>query len=236
MKEFMEVVIFKFHESKLEITGVDSEKVVLLQTILISEEEYNNLQKVCVAAPLLDVYKLLRSCGETDSIIFTIETLPDTDGKSILTGRLVSENRNTWYRFPFTHLPMDLIEFAPGSIEVGTTLVFPTKLIQRSFREIVHSQHLLKIQLDPVKGFTMETFNEEIPGAGGGKTRIYPKDPTSHIYSASFLVRYLQKFMRIVPTPMMNILLPCSPTLPLQVCSTGNQFSIRLVISPYNDE
>ena len=236
MKEFLDMVVFHFHRDQLIITGCDADKVALLQTIIVNETPDQMFHHVYVAAPLLEIYKFLRGCSDKEQILFTVEAL--TELQCILAGRIRTVHRNSWYRFSFVAMPLDVVNFDPTHIDVVASYVLPTKSLLRGVREIVHSHSLVRIRLQD-GGVVLETFDKDKPGAGGGKVRFAQETPSttsSSGYNELFLVRYIQKFIRIVPTLDLQVIFPRDSTQPLQLVATHHQHSIRLVLAPYTEE
>lgn len=235
MKEFLDVVIFHFHKNELKVTGCDADKVGLLQAVFVNENEsFEVSTNLFVATPLLEIYKFLRGSGDTDTVLLTVENLDDK--RKILAGRILTESRNSWYRFAYVDLPFDVVTFDPQSIEVKCSYILPTKIFLKGIREIVHSHVLLRLRMSTRDGFILETFNKNTPGAGGGKVKftISEKDiPEVSEYDQRFLVRYIQKFIRIVPAINIQIVFPVKEDVPIQFIASHHEHSVRLVLSPY---
>ena len=224
LKEFMDHVIIRFQRQYMEISGVDSERVVFIQAT--SQALEVELETLAVGAPLLDIYKFVRSCSETETIQLGVEH------EKILTGTLINDERKTWYRFPYTFVPMDIVTLTFP--ENKTTLSIPTRLIRKALKEIVHSQLFLMLQLEPSKGLTMCTWTKH--GSGGGKT-TFSNTLTSHVYHQVFLSKYIVKFARMVTGSEMVFQFPIKPDQPLVIRSTvAETTTLQMAICPYTEE
>jgi hypothetical protein len=224
LKEFMDHVVIQFQADKMQISGVDTERIIFIQSSCHAMEIETEMYQV--GAPLLDIYKFVRGCSELEIVQLGVED------EQILTATLANDDRKTWYRFPCTFVPLDIVRLQMP--DIGTTISFPTLLIRKTLKEIVHSQLFLIVQLDPLKGMTFSTWTKK--GSGGGKATLSTSKLISHVYYQTFLVKYIQKFIRMASGKHIIFQFPKDMDKPLVLKSDiATSIDIYMAICPYKE-
>ncbi|AGE48407.1 putative DNA polymerase sliding clamp 2 [Paramecium bursaria Chlorella virus AN69C] len=235
LKEILHDVMLSFGPTGIRISALDGAKVSLVHLKLDSEsfEEYKCEHTYELGVNVLNMFKLLRSAGSHDSILFRY--LKNDPHMIELT--IQNFEKNSLTKFNMKLIEIDSVEIEVGDIEFDTIIVMPANYFQRICRDMSDiTDHLVIVK----KGDEV-SFNSDytcVTDFASQKTIIGDSDNgqitcnNDTDYESKFSLKYLTSFCKASGmSSAVEIYLKESYPLILKY-TVGSMGALKFVIAP----
>lgn len=228
LRELMTDANLLFTRKGLEVTGVDPNRLAMINLQLESNSEMvmNENEEVFFGVYIPFLYKMLRYCNSTDKARFRIFSAD----KDVMILDVVNEEGTTTLTSQFKNIMIPVDRFPPPQHDNEySSLRILSSTLGKQLKEVLSISKHVKLRFDKTM-FVLYASNEHSNVTRENRAAAYFQRVDDSVYEGVFIIRYLDKFLK--PNLSDTITIRFGRNLPLEISHSFEKGSMRMKLSP----